>query len=184
MDELFLIRESHAIRESIGILKARITRYRAVDVAALLRIGSHRQPLQTRAVAQVVNQGRDVAPPASQDSAAPAAFLLDAMAAPPRKWVSGGAPTLPCMHQRAVARLLWWEDKKTGTGFSAQCPFGVLEASINDGRSRGVRRHHHRHGGRHDHRRHRHGNRGEARRSVHRRRHHRLEDGLREDGLH
>ena len=29
------------------------------------------------------------------------------MAAPPRKWVSGGAPTLPCRHERAVARLLW-----------------------------------------------------------------------------
>jgi hypothetical protein len=28
-------------------------------------------------------------------SAAPAAFLLDAMAAEPRKWVSDGAPTLP-----------------------------------------------------------------------------------------
>jgi hypothetical protein len=30
-------------------------------------------------------------------SAAPAAFLLDAMAAVPRKWVSDGAPTLPGM---------------------------------------------------------------------------------------
>jgi hypothetical protein len=53
---------------------------------------------------------RDAAPPASQDSAAPAAFFLNAMAAPPSKWVSGGAPTLPCMHERAVARLLWWEE--------------------------------------------------------------------------
>jgi hypothetical protein len=40
-------------------------------------------------------------------SAAPAAFLLDAMAAAPRKWVSDGAPTLPCVHERADARLLW-----------------------------------------------------------------------------
>jgi hypothetical protein len=54
----------------------------------------------------------------SQDSGVKAPLLLDAMAAPasalrvsglastPRKWVSGGAPTLPCMHERAVARLL------------------------------------------------------------------------------
>jgi hypothetical protein len=40
-------------------------------------------------------------------SAAPAAFLLDAMAAVPRKWVSDGAPTLPCVHERAAARMLW-----------------------------------------------------------------------------
>jgi hypothetical protein len=40
-------------------------------------------------------------------SAAPAAFLLDAMAAEPRKWVSDGAPTLPCVHERAAARMLW-----------------------------------------------------------------------------
>ena len=36
-----------------------------------------------------------------------AAFLLDTMAAPPRKWVSGGAPTLTCMDERTVVRLLW-----------------------------------------------------------------------------
>ena len=29
------------------------------------------------------------------------------MAALPRKWVSGGAPTLPCIDERAVAHLLW-----------------------------------------------------------------------------
>jgi hypothetical protein len=39
------------------------------------------------------------------------------MAAPPRKRVIGGAPTLPCMHERAVARLLWWEDKKRAPAF-------------------------------------------------------------------
>ena len=36
-----------------------------------------------------------------------AAFLLDAMAASPRKWVSGGAQTPPCIHGRAAARSLW-----------------------------------------------------------------------------
>ena len=39
-------------------------------------------------------------------SAAPAAFLLDRIAAPPHEWVSDGAPTLPCMQERAAARLL------------------------------------------------------------------------------
>jgi hypothetical protein len=43
----------------------------------------------------------------THSSAAPAAFLLDAVAAPPRKWVSDGAPTLPCIQERAAARLLW-----------------------------------------------------------------------------
>jgi len=28
------------------------------------------------------------------------------MVAPPRKWVSGGAPTLPWIYERAAARLL------------------------------------------------------------------------------
>ena len=73
--------------------------------------------LSIRWPARFVIQGRDAAPSASQDSAAPAAFHLDAKAAPasalrvsglastPRKWVSGGAPTIPCMHERAAARL-------------------------------------------------------------------------------
>ena len=46
-----------------------------------------------------VSHGRDAAPSASQTSAAPAASLLDTMAALPRKWVSGGAPTLPWMNE-------------------------------------------------------------------------------------
>jgi hypothetical protein len=50
--------------------------------------------------------GRDAAPSASQDSAAKRRFPSDAMAALPRKWVSGGAPTLPCIHERAAARVL------------------------------------------------------------------------------
>ncbi len=133
-----------------------------------IRIGSHRQPLQTGAAAQVVNQGRDAAPPASQDSAAAARRPYPACTSALSRGCCGGRV------------------KKTGTGFSARCPFEVLKASINDGRSRGVhRRHHrHRHGGHHDHRRHRHGSRGEGHRSVHHHRHHRLQDGLRGDGLH
>ncbi len=68
-----------------------------------LHSGSHRQPLQTRAAAR--NPWRvdlQLDPFFSRK----AAFLLDAMEAPPRKWVSGGAPPLPCIHERAVARLL------------------------------------------------------------------------------
>ena len=47
-----------------------------------------------------------------------AAFLLDAMEALPRRWVSGGAPTLPCVHERAAARSLKFGRKgfEVGTG--------------------------------------------------------------------
>jgi hypothetical protein len=31
--------------------------------------------------------------------------FLDTMAAPPHKWVSDGAPPLPCMQERAAARM-------------------------------------------------------------------------------
>jgi len=67
-------------------------------------------------------RGSAIGKPRSQDSAAQAAFLLDAMVAPasalrvsglsstPRKWVSGGAPILPCIHKRAAARNPWRVD--------------------------------------------------------------------------
>ena len=150
-----------------------------------IRIGSHRQPLQTRAAAQVVNQGRDAAPPASQDSAAPAAFLWMQWRLRRANGSAAARRPYPACTSALSRGCCGGRVKKTGTGFSARCPFEVLKASINDGRSRGVhRRHHrHRHGGHHDHRRHRHGSRGEGHRSVHRRHHHRLQDGLREDGL-
>jgi hypothetical protein len=48
-----------------------------------------------RAAAQFVTQGRDCQALGVPIFSREAAFLLDAMAALPRKWVSGGAPTLP-----------------------------------------------------------------------------------------
>ncbi len=46
------------------------------------RCGRERGLFVDEVEARFVIQGRDAAPSASQDSAAPAAFLLDAMAAP------------------------------------------------------------------------------------------------------
>jgi hypothetical protein len=48
-----------------------------------------------RAAARFVTQGRDRQALGVPNFSCEAAFLLDAMAALPRKWVSGGAPTLP-----------------------------------------------------------------------------------------
>jgi hypothetical protein len=53
-----------------------------------------RAPLY-RAAARFVTQGRDCQALGVPIFSREAAFLLDAMAALPRKWVSGGAPTLP-----------------------------------------------------------------------------------------
>jgi hypothetical protein len=38
----------------------------------------------------------------------------------PRKWVSDGAPTLPCMHERAAARNRWRVDLRLDPFFSRE----------------------------------------------------------------
>jgi hypothetical protein len=58
-----------------------------------------------RAAARFVTQGRDCQALGVPNFSCEAAFLLDAMAALPRKWVSGGAPTLPWIRGSAIRNL-------------------------------------------------------------------------------
>jgi hypothetical protein len=55
-----------------------------------------------RAAAQFETQGRDCQALGVPNFSCEAAFLLDAMAALPRKWVSDGAPTLPWIRGSAL----------------------------------------------------------------------------------
>ena len=77
------------------------------NAAARLKLGAcETMPLpDSRAVRQRETIGGSTSG-LTHFSAAPAAFLLDTMAAPPHEWVSDGAPTLPCIQRRAAARLL------------------------------------------------------------------------------
>ncbi len=79
---------------------------------------------------EIVTQGRDRQALGVPNFSREAAFLLDAMAALPRKWVSGGAPTLP------------WQTIALPRGGGNLAEFGVNSVSLFSNHFRGIGVHH------------------------------------------